>query len=120
MLMSHSDLHSEWTALDVYHWIMPPVALGQYVLFKEAGRPVAMATWAFVDDEVHRVLRSNERPLHPAEWQGGKNIWVMDLIAPFGHARRIVRELRNVAVRDGLENMTVHWKRRYMKARTEA
>lgn len=117
-LFARSAWHSQYVAADVLHWLLPPIALGQYIVVREAGRPVAYASWAFVDDDAHEALRRDTRWLQWQEWQGGGRIWVVDLIAPYGHVRQVVRALRMVAVAQGLKDKKVNYKRRILR-RTE-
>jgi cytolysin-activating lysine-acyltransferase len=92
-------------ALPIYaiaHWIAPPVALGQFVLyFDEQGNPVGYATWAFLADDVSMLMeRDVINLLHPSEWNEGLNLWVTDLVCLPGFSRPVIRHLRDVTFRD--------------------
>lgn len=66
-----------------------------FVLYNERGAPVAYAVWAFLSDEVSTEMAANEsRLLHCSEWNEGLNLWLMDFVAPFGHARELAAKLR--------------------------
>ncbi|MCE7901242.1 MAG: toxin-activating lysine-acyltransferase [Gammaproteobacteria bacterium PRO9] len=114
-LMSSSPFHKAWTPRDVLQWILPPMALGQYVLATSGGVGVAFATWAFVDDEGHQLLKAG-RALKPEQWKSGQHIWVVDFIAPFGHCRDLARLLRVVGAAAGLAGKKAHRIRRYAPA----
>jgi len=55
---------------------------------------VAYACWAKVSDEVDERLRNGSTKLRPEEWNSGENLWLVDLVVPFGGAEFVVNELR--------------------------
>lgn len=118
-LMTHSNIHREWSPRAVLNWIIAPMMLKQYVLLRDAGKAVGFATWAFVDDEAQVVLRGNTRPLKLSEWNGGEHIWAVDFLAPFGHAQVLARLLRTLAIDAGLADHPVHHIRRHVLPPTE-
>ena len=65
------------------------------VLFGPTGQPVACVIWAFPSPEVQRRLAENPNyVLHESEWDEGGSLWILDMIAPFGNLRQVLRELR--------------------------
>jgi len=76
--------------------IMPPVALGQFRLWREGRMPVGFATWAYVNDHVAARLERGEKRLAPGEWKCGDKPVLIDLIAPFGGAEEAMKELERV------------------------
>jgi len=55
---------------------------------------VAYACWAKVSDEVDARLRDGATKLRPDEWNSGENIWLVDLVAPFGGTEFVINELK--------------------------
>ena len=47
-----------------------------------------------ISDEIEQQYISGQYVLNLDEWQGGNNLWFPEFIAPFGHTRFIVRDLR--------------------------
>jgi hemolysin-activating ACP:hemolysin acyltransferase len=76
--------------------IVPAIVLGQiYFVFEERCQVVAMWTWAYLAPDVEtRLQRDPHSILHLSEWNEGASLWIMDLIAPFGHIREVIRFLR--------------------------
>jgi cytolysin-activating lysine-acyltransferase len=67
-----------------------------FVLYNERGAPVAYAVWAYLSDQVSTEMAANEsRLLHCSEWNEGLNLWLIDFVAPFGHARELASKLRH-------------------------
>jgi cytolysin-activating lysine-acyltransferase len=95
MLMRHSQLHKTYPLAYVEQLIEP--ALKHKCLkfyFDEQGAPVGYAIWATVTDDVEeRFMRSGRWQLHPSEWNEGATLWLVDFVAPFGHARAMLNDL---------------------------
>jgi cytolysin-activating lysine-acyltransferase len=63
-------------------WLTAPaMALRQFRLFHDTKKPVAVALWAFVSDEVDKELSAGRQRLRLTEWKSGNNIWLMDIAA---------------------------------------
>ena len=69
--------------------------------FDEDGSPVAFLVWANLAPDVEeRVLARSKLELHVSEWNEGSSLWVLDLVAPFGHLKYVLRHARDVLFRD--------------------
>lgn len=76
-------------------WIEPAILHKQIQFFYTAGdRVVGYATWAYLAPEVEqRMMKDPNFLLHASEWREGENVWIMDLAAPFGYTRDILKVL---------------------------
>ncbi|RED44697.1 toxin-activating lysine-acyltransferase [Aestuariispira insulae] len=93
-LMTQLPTHKHLFITDLEWLIIPPLSLGQARIWREKGLPVAYASWAFVNDSTaDRIAQAGAR-ISPAEWNNGKQAWLMDVITPFGGADKVVKELR--------------------------
>lgn len=72
--------------------LMPPIILDQCRLYTRTQIPFAFITWALVNDDVHTRLLSGNPKIAPHEWRGGENIWLIDIITPFGQTDETVKE----------------------------
>lgn len=77
-----------------------PISIGQYgILYERADEkavalmPVAFVTWAYLSKPAEVVFSNWLRPLHPTEWKCGPNFWLMDLVAPLGHAKDLQKAI---------------------------
>lgn len=77
--------------------VMPAIAHGNVkIYFSDMGLPIGYAIWAFLSVEVHERLKIGaDRKLHLSEWNEGSSLWVIDLLAPFGHFENIYQDLKN-------------------------
>lgn len=116
-LMAASPLHERWIVRDISRLMMPPLHLGQYVCVWDMGRMVALATWASLTDEAAQGYVSGQRRLQPEDWNGGHDLWLIDAIAPWGHARQVTSLVRATLRDRGHKGHKIRFRRNYGDAR---
>lgn len=77
---------TDWT-------VMPPIILDQCRLYTRSQIPFAFVTWAKVSDEVQQRLLLGQPKIAPHEWQSGSNVWLLDIVTPFGQTDETIAEL---------------------------
>lgn len=96
-LLTQSPLHRELAIKDLEWLLMPPLALEQFYLFRDAGKPVGLALWAKCGPAVARKLQAPRATGLPIlsleEWKGGDQTWLVDLVCPFATEANRQREL---------------------------
>jgi cytolysin-activating lysine-acyltransferase len=96
-LLTQSPTHKQLFVGDLEWFCMPPLMLEQFRLFYGPSTPAAVALWAFVSDETDQRLAAGGYRLRPDEWKAGDNLWLIELVAPFGAQDEILVDLsRNV------------------------
>ena len=80
-LMMSSPLHSKYTVGDVTKNFLPPLDLGQFRIYKKGKTPIALLTWAYLDDETSDKYANEQYDLQLGDWNKGKNLWFIDFIA---------------------------------------
>ena len=73
---------------------MTPVMLKQFRLFYDKDKPIGVAFWATVSTEVEERLAAGASRLRPQDWKSGDRLWVVEVIAPFGGAEEMVKDLK--------------------------
>lgn len=53
-----------------------------------------MSLWAQVNDEVAKNIADGATRIRPQDWRSGENLWVVEVIAPFGGAEEMVKDLK--------------------------
>lgn len=97
-LLSQSPAHRHALFLGDLEWlVMPPLTLSQYRLFYTEGRPVGVAFWAFVSEQVEQRLAGGGR-LGANEWRSGERVWLVEIVAPFGGQDRMLADLQKTAL----------------------
>lgn len=96
-LMAKEPEYREYPLAAMTHWLEVPIGLGQIQVFFDPvmHTPVGYVTWAWLSAEVEERWKNDPSMLlHYSEWNEGDRLWIMDLVAPFGHAPDIARHLR--------------------------
>ncbi len=121
-LMMSSALHRSYNISDIAERFVPSLIHNQFRYYEINGSPIGFVNWAWLTDEIEQQYRSGQYVLNLDEWQGGNNLWFPEFIAPFGHARFIVKDLRtNILPKgtlaksfrirpDGSFRCIAHWK----------
>lgn len=95
-LMLSSDVHKNYLIDDIGAMFLPAIHLNQFRLYKNKDNdPIGLVTWAFLSDELDKKYQKGGIKLKLEDWKGGSNIWIVDFIAPFGHAKQISKDLKN-------------------------
>jgi cytolysin-activating lysine-acyltransferase len=93
-LMSQSPLHKQLFISDLEWLVMTPVLLQQFRLFYDQTKPIGVAFWATVNEEVEARLAAGTTRMRPQDWKSGERLWVVEVIAPFGGAEEMVKDLK--------------------------
>ena len=59
----------------------------------EEGHVCAALIWARLSDDVSERMIFEGKPPQPNEWKSGKNLWFLDVLAPFNHGTMIARHI---------------------------
>jgi cytolysin-activating lysine-acyltransferase len=63
-------------------------------MFYDQAKPIGVAFWGTVNDEVEQRLAVGTTRLRPQDWKSGERLWVVEVIAPFGGAEEMVKDLK--------------------------
>lgn len=74
--------------------VMPALVLEQAKLFMREGMPLAFVSWARLSDEAAVRFRGAPHRLAQADWQSGTQVWLVDVLTPFGGAAELIKDLR--------------------------
>lgn len=94
-LYSMSELHRTWPIGSIHQWLLPALINKQYRIYHKGKKPVGFITWARMSAEVETAYVRNTRTLQPKDWNSGDRLWGLDLVAPFGDGKRIIKDLRH-------------------------
>lgn len=94
-LCQFSELHANYPAGLLLERVLPSIELDQFRYYEDdRGAPVAFCNWALLSEEIlARALRGEDR-FRREDWRSGPCRFFPELIAPFGHCRRVIRDLR--------------------------
>ena len=96
ILAMKSTTH-KYIFLSDYEWlILPAIATKQFALFRSSkNEPIAFISWASISDEVEKRLTDKSGKLQPADWKSGNNIYIIDIISPFGPSKDLLKQLND-------------------------
>ena len=82
---------------DVEIDLAPPLLNNQYrFYFDENHNPVALVTWSSISEDVKEKLVNHQGQMEWDDWNSGDMLLFNDFIAPYGHTRQILRDLRSL------------------------
>lgn len=93
-LFLNSPLHLGYAVHQLTNFILTPLRLGQFRMYRSAKGPVGFVAWARLTPQAAEDYALQRRPLKPEDWNAGDQLWFIEFIAPFGHGPRIVADLR--------------------------
>lgn len=113
-LLSYSWLHTNYTVTDIHRRIVPPLELGQHCMIWNGDFLVAFGSYAWLDDEAHEAMKTNTMEWGRQHWKSGDHLWLVDVVAPWGHGRQVCSTLRAKVRDEGHEGIKVNFRRRYL------
>lgn len=90
-LMMKSDVHRRWTIGDFNRLVVPPVSLGQYIVFRD---PNCYVSWGLFSEDVVDGFRNRSRKLMPGDWDSGNEFVFVDFICPDGGVLQRMKQVR--------------------------
>ena len=96
-LFRYSPLHVNLNTVAMCNRVIPPVNLRQNIgLWTPEGRLLAWMSWLWTTRKTADIFLSGEYELMPEDWSSGDVLVFADFVAPWGHARQLYRQGRNL------------------------
>jgi len=93
-LAEHSINHKDDDIHTVCAEVVWPMLLGNYFLEHKDSKPIAYASWGLFSRSISELKLTAHRSLLSREDHGsGQELWLLDVIAPWGHARKMIARL---------------------------
>lgn len=93
-LLSQSATHKNLFISDLEWFVMPAILLEQFRLFPGPnGQPAGLVLWASINEETEQRLREHKVRLSPHEWKAGSNLWLIEMVSPFGGQEEMLLDL---------------------------
>ena len=87
--------HRRFQFISDLEWLLiPPLMSGQCKLYMRKEYPFAYVSWAYLDEEAEQKLILNGGKLRPQDWKSGEHLWLMDIVAPFGDADKVLADIQ--------------------------
>lgn len=97
-LFSHSEYHNLYSVWEFQAFWLTPVLAGKARVFYDNDKPVALVTWCFLSEQEGRDFLEDRFIPSEAEYarNDGDQLWGIEFIAPFGHASKAMRGMREL------------------------
>ena len=93
LILSLSNRHENWNVKDIQRLVIPPLKLNQYRIYIDEEVPLCYASWAMFPKEADEGYKNKTRKIQPKDWDSGNNLWLVDVICPFGGTRSAIKRL---------------------------
>ncbi len=93
-LFSQSAHHKTFFISDLEWLVMTPIVLQQFRIFYAPDRPIGVALWAKAAPHVAQRLAAGNGRLSPQDWKSGDELWLVDIVAPFGGKDEMLKDLK--------------------------
>jgi cytolysin-activating lysine-acyltransferase len=107
-LWMQSAHHRETPVYALSALLLPAIKYSQFVLAMEQGKPVFYLAWAEMNVDAEARYIKSPLQIQDADWVSGNRIWLLDVIAPFGHSRLANRMFRQRLMPLGLWRFLYH------------
>jgi len=113
-LFNQSEEHLGYCLFEFNAYLVYPLLNDKLVMFYEDGKPVGLVTWAFLSDDKAEQFAEDAYMLEESDYwrEDDDQLWGIEFIAPYGHARQIMKAMKQVYQdRYDIPKRSVHWKR---------
>ena len=96
LLLEQSPYHKQWPLYDAELELVAPLHLNQCKFyFDQQQNPVAFVTWSSITEATKDKLVNQGGQMQWDDWNSGDLLLFNDFVAPFGHTREILKDLRS-------------------------
>jgi hemolysin-activating ACP:hemolysin acyltransferase len=113
-LFLQSPSHKRWSIGSLETYLLLPIKYNRLRVYMEKDKPVGLVTWCWMSStDSSNFLQDN---YHPSEEDfqfddvEGKELWGLELIAPYGHTRQVIRLIYN-EIGETYGKQPVNWRR---------
>lgn len=95
-LLGRSPFYHNFSLAQATRLFIPPVNLRQNIGRFENGYLTGWVSWMFTDREKADKFLDGNHKIMPEDWSSGDVLVFVDFVTPYGHARELYRECRNL------------------------
>lgn len=112
-LFRQSKWHKDYNVEDIYRYLVSPVEHNRIRLYYEYDKPIGLVTWCWLSKEDGKKFLDNNYYITDKDYVSDKDeeLWGIELLAPYGNARQVMRLIRREHADVYGRNEKVHWRR---------
>lgn len=116
-LAEHSESHNTDDLHVICRDVVWPMLRGDYIILRDENQKiVGYTSWGFFSKNTNKYNLERE---DYQDYGPGKEIWLLDVIAPFGHSKKMISLLLKRKEELGYTNVTINFRRWYAKQNKE-
>lgn len=112
-LFNQSPDHRIYTLTEFNTYLIYPLLHHKLRIFYDQDKPVSLVTWCWFTHE-QATLFLHEK-YEPTEYDyvrtDGDQLWGIEFIAPFGHARQTMKHMKTFHAEQRGKSEIIHWRR---------
>jgi len=90
-----NNYHKDYDSGEISKYFLQPILNGTYVTIWEDDQIMSIGVYGFLSEEVVRKWLTKHYDLNGEDWKSGTQLWLVDILAPYGHGPATCRKLRN-------------------------
>jgi cytolysin-activating lysine-acyltransferase len=113
-LFTVSENHNHYSVTDFFQYFVYPLMYNKARLYRdEAGKPIGVFTYCFLSKEKAEAFLNEEYTILEEDYiaDDGDEIWGVEFIAPYGHAKQMVADLKREYAEKYGQPRPVFWRR---------
>lgn len=112
-LFGKSEGHRHYTISEFLAYLVYPVIHNKIQFFYEDGNPVGLVTWCFLPEDKAEDFVDDRIVLGEEDYIAteGDQLWGIEFIAPFGHARQIMKSMQTLHNQVYGHGRKIYWRR---------
>ncbi|SEW09691.1 cytolysin-activating lysine-acyltransferase [Aliiroseovarius sediminilitoris] len=107
-LAFYSNVYGNWSARALAKAFEPPIYLKQFNIYRARDVPRGLVTWAKLDAAAEKKHLSGSGLDEFDEWRSGDQLWIMDIMAPWGHGAEIIENIKSTIQEDSVKTLRIH------------
>ena len=117
-LLTKGDTHSKYTPSEVVSYLLLPINNNKIRIYYVGNNPVGLLTWCWLSPNKANLFRNDRYSPTDVDYKledpgVDYQLWGMEFIAPYGHARQMMRTIREEYKELYGTTTSVHFRRFY-------
>jgi len=117
-LFAVSEHHRGYSVAEFYQYFIYPLMYDKIRFFydeegEDPNKPVGLFTWVFLSKEKAEAFLDDRYVIQEGDYiaEDGDEIWGLEFIAPYGHAKKMVSDLKKEYVDKYGKPRPIYWRR---------
>jgi len=113
-LFNTSDDHRWYSVAEFYQYFIYPLMYNKVRIYYDNERPIGLFTYCFLDSQKAEDFLQDRYVIQEDDYKAddGEELWGVEMIAPYGHLRKVVGDLKKeYAEKYPGQSRPIYWRR---------